>query len=70
MINIIFIFRREAYKRTLNNDGKEINKKGRSCSCGRRDRRKKKKQMYKDGLEGMNIIFFYSFHVDEAKIIL
>lgn len=63
------IIRREAYKRTLNNDGKEINKKARSCSCGKRDKRKKKKEMYKDGLEGINIIF-YSFHLDEAKISL
>ena len=54
-----FLEQREAYKRTLNNDGKEINKKARSCSCGRRDKRKKKKHMYKDGLEDTEEVLTY-----------
>lgn len=59
MCVFFFFCRREAYKRTLNNDGKDNTKKGKSCSCGRRERRnKKKKQMYKDGMEG-SYIFFY-----------
>ncbi|CAC5401824.1 MPP5 [Mytilus coruscus] len=54
-----FLEQREAYKRTLNNDGKDNTKKGKSCSCGRRDRRKKKKQMYKDGLEETEEVLTY-----------
>lgn len=54
-----FLEQREAYRRTLNNDGKDNSKKGRSCSCGKRDRRKKKKQMYKDGLEDSEEVLTY-----------
>lgn len=46
---ILCFCRRESMRQTIGTENKENQKKGKSCSCGRSNKKKKKRNMYKEG---------------------